>query len=144
MKLKYLRAWTEARRRNVKRYRRYFDEVGLGQYVSLPEDTPGHIYNQFVVRCLSVTDYNSFCMNMGYNRVYYPDPLHLQECFHSLGYHQGSFPQAETAARQTLALPIYPELTESQQHHVVQCCQNFIAANRDLTSFQYLSFCYPH
>ena len=126
VKLKYLRAWTEARRRNAQRYRRYFDEVGLGQYVSLPEDTPGHIYNQFVVRCLERDRLQQFLHEHGVaTEVYYPHPLHLQECFYSLGYHQGSFPQAETAARQTLALPIYPELTESQQHHVVQCCQEF-------------------
>jgi dTDP-4-amino-4,6-dideoxygalactose transaminase len=126
VKLKYLHTWTTARRRNAQRYRHYFAEVGLTQYISLPEDTPGHIYNQFVVRCPERDRLQQFLHAHGVaTEVYYPHPLHLQECFRSLEYRPGDFPHAEAAARETLALPIYPELTESQQDYVVQCCQKF-------------------
>jgi len=126
VKLKYLHAWTEARRRNAHRYRRYFVEGGLTQYVVLPEETSGHVYNQFVVRCPERDRLQQFLREQGVTtEIYYPHPLHLQECFHSLGYRRGDFPQAEAAAREALALPIYPELTECQQHYVVQRCQDF-------------------
>jgi len=126
VKLKYLPTWTQARRRNAYRYRCYFIEVGLARYLSLPEETPGNIYNQFVVRCSERDQLQQFLHERGVaTEVYYPYPLHLQECFHSLGYRIGDFPHAEAAARETLALPIYPELTESQQHYVVQCCKEF-------------------
>ena len=126
VKLKYLSGWTEARRKNADRYRRYFAEAELTQYVALPKDAPGHIYNQFVMRCTERDRLQQFLRERGVaTEVYYPHPLHRQECFHSLGYRQGDFPQAEAAARETLALPIYPELTESQQHYVVQQCREF-------------------
>ena len=126
VKLKYLHIWTEARRRNAHRYQRYFVESGLTQYVALPEETPGHVYNQFVVRCSERDRLQQFLRDQGVEtEIYYPHPLHLQECFHSLGYRQSDFPQAEAAARETLALPIYPELAERQQRYIVQCCQDF-------------------
>jgi dTDP-4-amino-4,6-dideoxygalactose transaminase len=118
-----LAGWSEARRHNAGRYRQLFHEAGLDGRVTLPVEGPGHyhIYNQFVVRVphrdrikASLAD-----RQVG-TAIYYPVPFHLQECFASLGYAAGAFPHAEAAARQTLALPIYSELTEAQLTHVVR------------------------
>jgi dTDP-4-amino-4,6-dideoxygalactose transaminase len=121
VKLPYLPAWTEARRANASRYRHLFAEAGLYNQVTLPTDVPGHIYNQFVVRVPERDRLRAFLRENGIEtEIYYPVPLHLQECFRELGYQAGDFPQAETAAREALALPIYPELTEHQQRYVVR------------------------
>jgi dTDP-4-amino-4,6-dideoxygalactose transaminase len=129
-KLKYLSAWTEARRRNAARYRKYFVEAGLVDQISLPLDSAGHIYNQFVIRCNKRDELRQFLTtrNIG-TEVYYPIPLHLQECFAGLGYKEGDFPEAEAAAREALALPIYPELTDSQQHYIVDRIEAFYRSN---------------
>jgi dTDP-4-amino-4,6-dideoxygalactose transaminase len=122
VKAPYLPGWTEGRRRNAARYRQLFDEATLTDRVGLPSELPGryHIYNQFIVR---VPDRDRVKEALAARRIgtaiYYPVPFHLQECFASLGYRTGEFPHAEAAARQTLALPIYPELTEAQQAAVV-------------------------
>jgi dTDP-4-amino-4,6-dideoxygalactose transaminase len=120
VKLKHLPAWSAARRANAERYRTLFAEEGLTTDVRLPLDVPGHIYNQFVVR---VRERDRLRAHLEESRigceVYYPVPLHLQECFSALGHAPGAFPESEAAARQSLALPIYPELTEDQQRHVV-------------------------
>ena len=121
VKLKYLTNWTEARRNNAKRYRLLFEEFGLLKCATLPEDSPGHIYNQFVVRFPDRDRLQSFLRQKAVEtEVYYPVPLHLQECFQHLGYQAGDFPQAEAAARESLALPIYSEMTEEQQRYVVE------------------------
>ena len=121
VKLKYLTTWTEARRNNARRYRLLFQERGLLKCVSLPEDSPGHIYNQFVVRFPDRDRLQSFLRQNGVEtEIYYPIPLHLQECFRHLGYQTGDFPGAEAAARESLALPVYPEITEEQQRYVVE------------------------
>lgn len=122
VKLKYLAAWTAARQHNAQRYRRLFQEMGLAERVVLPEDVPGHGYNQFVVRFPDRDRLQSFLRDRCIEtEIYYPLPLHLQDCFKHLGYQKGDLPQAEAAARESLALPIYPELSEVQQHYVV--CQ---------------------
>src|SRR5262249_11789572 len=119
VKLKYLDSWTEARRINAVRYRSLFEERVLSKCASLPADSLGHTYNQFVVRFSDRDRLQSFLRQKGVEtEVYYPVPLHLQECFHHLGYQTGDFPQAEAAARESLALPIYPELTEEQQRYI--------------------------
>lgn len=134
VKLKYLDQWHAARQRNAATYRRLFAEAGLvlavepgssmkGQAgVSLPPDAGygRHIYNQFCIRC----DRRSELMQALKDRqvsteIYYPVSLHQQECFRSLGYQTGDFPQSERAAEQSLALPIYPELTEAMLEAVV-------------------------
>jgi dTDP-4-amino-4,6-dideoxygalactose transaminase len=120
VKLKYLPGWTEARRRNAARYREYFSEAGLIEEIALPEDSAGHIYNQFVIRCARRNQLQNYLKTRGIGtEVYYPIPLHMQKCFADLGYKEGDFPRAEAAAREALALPIYPELSEQQQHCIV-------------------------
>ena len=126
VKLKYLPGWTEARRTNAQRYRPLFEEMHLGEWSALPEGSPGHIYNQFVVRFVDRDRLQLFLKDRGVEtEVYYPLPLHQQECFHGLGYREGDFPQAEGAARESLALPVYPELTEDQQRYVVSQVREF-------------------
>lgn len=121
VKLKYLRKWSEMRRANADRYRQCFQETGGRQRISLPEDSPGHIYNQFVVLAADRDRLRAFLRERGVEtEIYYPIPLHLQECFAELGYRNGDFPKAESAARDSLALPIYPELTAEQQRYVVE------------------------
>jgi dTDP-4-amino-4,6-dideoxygalactose transaminase len=134
VKFPYLPGWTEARRRNAQRYRLLCKDMGLLERIVLPEDTPGHIYNQFVVRVPERDRVQGFLRERGVEtEVYYPLPQHLQECFRDLGYNEGSFPVAEAAARDTLALPVYPELTESQQHYVVRTMSEFFEANHHVS-----------
>ena len=126
VKLKHLTRWTEMRRNHASRYRALFEEVGLLKGVSLPEDSAGHIYNQFVARFPDRNRLQRFLREKGIEtEVYYPVPLHQQECFRQLGYQSGDFPKAEAAARESLALPIYPELTEGQQRYVVEQIRDF-------------------
>jgi dTDP-4-amino-4,6-dideoxygalactose transaminase len=128
VKLKHLPAWTEARRRNADRYRTLFTEAGCLEWVRLPEDAPGHIYNQFVVRLPERDAVRAHLKENGVEtEVYYPVPLHLQECFRDLGYREGEFPESEAAARDSLAIPIYPELSEEQQAQVVGQIREFFA-----------------
>jgi dTDP-4-amino-4,6-dideoxygalactose transaminase len=122
VKLSHLDRWTEARRRNADRYRRLFSEAGLDARVGMPVDCQQrHIYNQFVVRVgKSRDELKAFLQQEGVGtEIYYPVPLHLQACFADLGYEKGDFPESERAAEQTLALPVFPELTEEQQRYVV-------------------------
>ncbi|MGA9773187.1 MAG: DegT/DnrJ/EryC1/StrS family aminotransferase [Blastocatellia bacterium] len=130
VKLNYLDQWTSARQRNAATYRTLFAEAGLS-VAALPENSNGvmlpvesadvrHIYNQFVIRSNHRDHLISRlkARNIG-TEVYYPVPMHLQECFADLGYRQGDFPASESAAHQTLALPIYPELTPDMLTTVV-------------------------
>lgn len=122
VKLKYLDAWTTQRQKNAAYFEKAFADVGLaGKFLSLPKKVQSrHIYNQYVVRTPyrdAVMDYLN--KNDVATRVYYPVPLHLQKCFESLGYAEGSLPQSEKAAKETMALPIYPELTEAQKETIV-------------------------
>ena len=126
VKLPYLPTWTEARRHNAQRYRNLFAQNGGTQFITLPLDAPGHIYNQFVIRCPQRDALQQFLREHGVaTEVYYPLPLHLQECFQYLGYRCGDFPQAERAACESLALPIYPEVSAEQQTYVAQLCRTF-------------------
>jgi dTDP-4-amino-4,6-dideoxygalactose transaminase len=127
VKLRYLPSWTAARRANAERYRDLFSDARLEDEVVLPGDTPGHIYNQFVIRCRRDRDQLQRWLRdheIG-TEVYYPTPLHLQPCFKELNYQVGQLPESERAARDTLALPIYPELTEAAQAYVVQQIKAF-------------------
>lgn len=131
VKLKYLDSWTEGRQRNAATYRRLFHETGLDNIVGLPVELPNvrHIYNQFVVRfprrdavMEHLKKHQIGC------EVYYPVPMHVQECFADLGYKSGDFLLSEAAAQESLAIPIYPELTEAMLQSVVNAIQAFYAA----------------
>jgi dTDP-4-amino-4,6-dideoxygalactose transaminase len=118
VKLAHLEDWTEARRRNAARYRRLLADVGLEAAGVVPPTESGagrHVYNQFVIR---VPDRDHAMAYLKGRRIgteiYYPVPMHIQECFVGLGHREGDFPESERAARETLALPIYPELVEEQ------------------------------
>jgi dTDP-4-amino-4,6-dideoxygalactose transaminase len=130
VKLPHLDAWTAGRQANAARYRALFDQAGLTArgLVQLPHELPDvrHIYNQFVIRVGRRDELREHLTKQGIGtEVYYPVPLHLQKCFAYLGCHEGDFPESEAAARETLALPIYPELTEAQAAHVVRMISEF-------------------
>jgi dTDP-4-amino-4,6-dideoxygalactose transaminase len=136
-KLPHLEGWTAGRRANAARYRALFADAaaraGLtvappvagptpAGTLSLPVERVGvrHVYNQFVIRVGGRDAVKAHLGDAGVGcEVYYPVPFHLQACFASLGYARGAFPVAEAAAGDSLALPIYPELTEAQQAYVV-------------------------
>jgi dTDP-4-amino-4,6-dideoxygalactose transaminase len=134
VKLKYLDRWTEGRRRNADRYRALFREVQLGPpFVSLPRERKGfyHIYNQFVIRAQRRDALREHLLKKEIgSEVYYPIPLHLQECYRFLGYRPGDLPESERAAGEVVALPIYPELTLNQQRHVVRAISEFYAPRK--------------
>ncbi len=97
--------------------------------VELPHSVSGgrHIYNQFVIRARRRDELQAYLKVQGIGtEVYYPVPMHLQECFAPLGYCPGSFPESEAAARQTLALPIYPELPDDAAQYVVDCIADLL------------------
>jgi dTDP-4-amino-4,6-dideoxygalactose transaminase len=127
VKLPHLDAWSAARRRNADRYRALLAEARLDDgRVIAPDDVPGHIYNQFVIRVQQRDALRDHLGAAGIGtEVYYPVPLHLQVCFRDLGHGPGDFPASEAAAREVLALPIYPELTEEQQAWVVESIRSF-------------------
>jgi dTDP-4-amino-4,6-dideoxygalactose transaminase len=128
VKLKYLDQWTKARQENARNYRTLFETEGLTDVVQLPvEKETRHIYNQFVIRVKEKRDdLRKFLSDARIGtEVYYPVPLHLQECFSHLGYKKGDFPAAEYAALHTLALPIYPELSEDQMAYVAEKIKAF-------------------
>jgi len=128
VKLRRLDTWHDGRRRNAARYRELFAQAGIEQ-VTLPQDVPGHIYNQFVIRVPqrdALRDHLS-ARAIG-TEIYYPLPLHMQACFAGLGYQEGDFPHAERAAREVLALPIFPELEDAALQRVVASIADFYAA----------------
>lgn len=130
VKLKYLDRWTEGRQRNAARYERLFTAAGLLDRVILPKAAPGnvHVYNQFTVRVPQRDALRNHLKEKGIGtEVYYPIPLHLQNCYRELGYQKGAFPVAERACEEVLALPIYAELTEEQQAYVVEAIREFYA-----------------
>ncbi len=133
VKLKYLDQWTAARQRNADVYRRLFEDSTLGKGdVTLPVDLSfsRHIYNQFVIRVRQRDQLRAFLRNNNIgSEIYYPLPLHLQDCFAELGYQEGDFSLSEAAAAETLALPVYPELTVEMQRSVVAAIQNFSQDN---------------
>ena len=124
VKLPHLDSWSNRRKENADNYRRLFVDAGLREQVGLPLERENcrHTYNQFVVRIPGSRDglRKFLAANDIGTDIYYPVPLHLQECFEYLGYREGSFPESERAARESLALPIFPELAPEQQEYVVE------------------------
>jgi len=133
VKLKHLDAWSKKRRENAAAYDAKFAASGLPEsgHISTPVpvykasgDTNHHIYNQYTIRTTDPGHRDTLRAFLGESgigtEIYYPLPLHLQECFRDLGYKKGDFPISEEAAASVLSLPIYPELTEEQQDYIVQ------------------------
>jgi dTDP-4-amino-4,6-dideoxygalactose transaminase len=132
VKLKYLDGWTAGRQRNAAYYDQAFAAAGLGARLVTPRAVPGrrHIFNQYVVRARHRDALRAFLGEHGVGtEIYYPVPLDRQECFRHLGYASGAFPESERAAAETLALPVYPELTEQQLGTVVARVTEFFKAS---------------
>ena len=129
VKAPHLAGWTERRRANAERYRSLFQNAGLGDRVMLPTEAPDrrHIYNQFVIRTADRDGLKQHLDAAGIgNEIYYPVPFHQQPCFAYLGHRAGDFPKAERAAQESLAIPIYSELTLAQQQTVVDAVAAFV------------------
>jgi dTDP-4-amino-4,6-dideoxygalactose transaminase len=132
VKAPHLAGWTEGRRRNAARYRTLFREAGLDEAIALPQEAADrmHIFNQFVIRTPDRDALKRHLDEQGIgNEIYYPVPFHLQPCFAELGYRRGAFPHAERAAEESLAIPIYGELTAAQQEAVVSSIGRFVQRN---------------
>jgi dTDP-4-amino-4,6-dideoxygalactose transaminase len=137
VKLKYIAGWNEARRAAAARYHALLAKDGLsepGTYpehgVVLPREMPGarHVWHQYVIRAPRRDALREFLTSRKIgSEIYYPIPLHLQEALKGLGYAEGDFPEAERAAREVLALPIFPELREDEQQTVVAAIAEFLS-----------------
>jgi dTDP-4-amino-4,6-dideoxygalactose transaminase len=139
VKLKYVEGWNDARRVRAEGYDRLFAEAGLtaetesfsaedAAPIRLPQtaERAHHVFHQYVVRAYRRDELREFlsARKIG-TEIYYPIPLHLQPCFAYLGYREGDFPEAERAAKEVLALPMFPELTEDEQRWVVASIADF-------------------
>lgn len=124
VKLPHLDAWSDARKANADYYRQLFTDAGLTEHITLPfeRENVRHIYNQFVIRLSEKRDElrQFLAENEIGTDIYYPVSLHLQECFAYLGGKEGDFPESERTSRETLALPVFPELKKEQQEYVVE------------------------
>jgi dTDP-4-amino-4,6-dideoxygalactose transaminase len=137
VKLKYIDGWNQLRRTVARRYHALFHAAGLveaGPYpihgIALPHEVAGsrHVWHQYVIRTARRDGLRQFLneRKIG-SEIYYPVPLHLQTALQSLGYKEGNFPEAERAAREVLALPIFPELREDEQQTVVSAIAEFVS-----------------
>lgn len=125
VKFNYLDKWAEGRRKNAAWYQSALKDADP----VLPVETPGsrHVYNQFVIRTAGRDETMRRLRAAGIGcEIYYPVPLHQQECLAYLGYQEGDFPASEEACRTVLALPMYPELTAEQQQCVIESCSAFL------------------
>jgi dTDP-4-amino-4,6-dideoxygalactose transaminase len=137
VKLRYIEGWNEARRGIAERYQSLFRAAGLaesGPYpargIILPQEISGsrHVWHQYVIRSARRDQLREFLANRKIgSEIYYPVPLHLQEALKPLGYKEGDFPESERAAREVLALPIFPELREDEQQRVVGAIADFLS-----------------
>ncbi|RJP22479.1 MAG: DegT/DnrJ/EryC1/StrS family aminotransferase [Candidatus Abyssobacteria bacterium SURF_5] len=123
--LRHLDEWADMRRAQAQAY---FQSLGQANGIKLPEALPGqhHVFNQFVIRTRSRDSLRKYLAEKGIStEIYYPLPLHLQQCFKDLGYRKGDFPEAEKAANESLAIPIFPYLTDEQRTVVVDAIRQF-------------------
>jgi dTDP-4-amino-4,6-dideoxygalactose transaminase len=135
VKLPFLDRWSAARRAAADVYREEFDRLGLTDRITLPAEpyrdrglTNHHIYHQYVIRTPRRDALREHLTRKEIGTaIYYPLALPEQDCFGYLGYRPGDFPEAERAARETLALPMYPELTRDQQRYVAEAIAEFFA-----------------
>ncbi len=131
VKLPHLDHWSESRQAAARRYDVLIEENGLEPYLLRPVIRPHrrHVFNQYVVR-VAQGQRDALVRHLRAEKIgceiYYPIPLHLQECLSYLGHVEGDFPVSEQAARSVLALPIFPEITPDQQRRVVQSCAAFL------------------
>jgi dTDP-4-amino-4,6-dideoxygalactose transaminase len=130
-KLPHLEEWTTARQRKAQQYELMFLDSGVSEQIEVPFVRPNvrHVFHQFVIRIRDGRrdSLREHLRSSGVGTdVYYPVPLHLQKCFAYLGYKEGDFPVAEQAAKETLALPVYPELTDEQQDYVVSSIAEYL------------------
>ncbi len=133
IKLPHLDTWSSGRRERAAFYRRKIARAGLDAHLTLPlesfpvaDTSRHHIYNQFILRTSRRDALRAHLTARGIGtEIYYPLPLHQQECFAYLGYKAGDFPESERAASETLALPIFPELTAAEQAEVVAALTEF-------------------
>ena len=133
VKLPHLDKWSAARREAAKFYTSEFERAGLDQKIGLPVEPYAksglmnhHIYHQYVIRAANRDELREYLLEREIDTaIYYPLALHEQPCFEYLGYKAGDFPEAERAARETLALPIYPEIPREAQQYVVNCIAEF-------------------
>lgn len=123
-KLSHLDGWTAGRQRNAKLYDELFSGFNKVERPAVVESR--HIFNQYVIRVAERDKLQAFLKEKGVGtEVYYPVPMHIQECFAYLGCKEGDFPESERAAKHTLALPIYPELSKEQIKYVAECVKEF-------------------
>jgi dTDP-4-amino-4,6-dideoxygalactose transaminase len=137
VKLRYIEHWNQARRTVAERYHALFRAAGLaeaGPYpqhgLVLPQEVAGtrHVWHQYVIRTARRDELRAFLTERKIgSEIYYPVPLHMQDALKCLGYAEGSFPEAERAAREVLALPIFPELREDEQQTVVAAISEFLS-----------------
>ena len=131
VKLKHIKTWNEQRRARAATYHRLFAEAGLGGAgapITLPRtaEYAHHVFHQYVIRALRRDELRAFLAQRGIaTEIYYPIPLHLQPSFAYLGYREGDLPEAERASSKVLALPMFPELTASEQSWVVEAIAEF-------------------
>jgi len=137
VKLKHVEEWNHARHTVARRYHALFRAAGLAESgtqpdrgVVLPHELVGskHVWHQYVIRTAQRDEMRAFLTDRKVgSEIYYPVPLHLQEALKGLGYREGDFPEAERAAREVLALPIFPELREDEQQTVVAAIADFLS-----------------
>ncbi|HPM80222.1 MAG TPA: DegT/DnrJ/EryC1/StrS family aminotransferase, partial [Candidatus Anammoximicrobium sp.] len=135
VKLARLGSWTTDRRANAQRYHELFSARQMDQRLILPRELPGryHVWNQYTIRVLNghrdeLRAKLTEC-KVG-SEIYYPVPLHLQECFRTLGYRRGSLPVTERICQEALSLPIFPELTAAEQDRVVDVIHDALLSER--------------
>jgi dTDP-4-amino-4,6-dideoxygalactose transaminase len=130
-KLPHLAGWNAARRRNAALYREAFEAKGIGEFIvppvpPLPDLENSHIFHQYVIRARDRDGLMGHLQKAEIGcAIYYPVPLHLQECFAYLGHKAGDFPVSESASRESLALPIFPELRTEEIAAVANAIRNF-------------------